>query len=257
MAVFTLGNIGFRNMGTWSETSTYEKNDVVFYSVTGSLYVCYEYDCPVGTVPTNENYWYIMVQANQDFDYVNERLDTAEEDISTLETTLGTVQNVATNAMSGVAKINKYMVIDDLVSFPEEVITKQTTVQDTLNVSGQATFDGFVEINDELDVQGCAQFNADTNVQGFLSCEDVTINNSLEVSGDTTISGYTIIRNDLDTTGDLTVGGAAQVTKDCILMGNLIFDSTQTTISGMQFLTQTAYDALTTKDDNTIYFIIG
>lgn len=54
MATTDLGKIGIVAKGDWSDTTAYEKNDVVYYN--GDSYIA-KTDVTAGTLPTNTTYW--------------------------------------------------------------------------------------------------------------------------------------------------------------------------------------------------------
>lgn len=81
-----------RHMGEWDANTQYGALDVVLYTDGNS----YTAKCvpPKGTVPTNDQYWALSAQFNQQLASVNNRIDVAYSNISAIENNLFKVVNV-------------------------------------------------------------------------------------------------------------------------------------------------------------------
>lgn len=77
--------------GQWSEETAYEPISAVIYT-DGNGYISKK-AVPAGTVPTNEEYWMLWGAGNVALDSLTTRMNTAENDISTLKGQMADVPN--------------------------------------------------------------------------------------------------------------------------------------------------------------------
>lgn len=78
-------------MGQWSNEVAYEPISAVIYT-DGNGYISKK-AVPAGTVPTNEEYWMLWGAGNVALDSLTKRMNTAENDISTLKGQMADVPN--------------------------------------------------------------------------------------------------------------------------------------------------------------------
>lgn len=78
-------------MGQWSAEVAYEPISAVIYT-DGNGYISKK-AVPAGTVPTNEEYWMLWGAGNVALDSLTTRMNTAENDISTLQEQMAAVPN--------------------------------------------------------------------------------------------------------------------------------------------------------------------
>ena len=76
-------------MGQWSAETAYEPISAVIYT-DGNGYISKK-AVPAGTVPTNEEYWMLWGAGNVALDSLTSRMNTAENDISTLQEQMAAV----------------------------------------------------------------------------------------------------------------------------------------------------------------------
>lgn len=157
---------------------------------------------------------------------------------------------------------------DALTEYPENttyIITDATPINmddyattGTVNtLSGQvATLSG--EVADKADK---ANVTANTsrqfprwNAQGIVT--GTTGNTLYEASHNINGSSYTILRTSSSSSLPTTYAPTSAGTKDAVLLSNGSGAPVWSSYK-FQFITQTAYDALSTKDSTTIYFIVG
>ena len=92
------------------------------------------------------------------------------------------------------------------------------------------------------------------NAQGIVT--GTTGNTLYEASYNINGSYYTILRTSSPSSLPATYAPTSAGTKDAVLLSNGSGDPKWSSYK-FQFITQTAYDALSTKDSTTIYFIVG
>lgn len=92
------------------------------------------------------------------------------------------------------------------------------------------------------------------NSQGIVT--GTTGNTLYEASHNINGSSYTILRTSSSSSLPTTYAPTSAGTKDAVLLSNGSGDPKWSSYK-FQFITQTAYDALSTKDSNCIYFIVG
>ena len=92
------------------------------------------------------------------------------------------------------------------------------------------------------------------NAQGIVT--GTTGNTLYEASYNINGSYYTILKTSSPSSLPATYAPTSAGTKDAVLLSNGSGDPKWSSYK-FQFITQTAYDALSTKDSTTIYFIVG
>lgn len=92
------------------------------------------------------------------------------------------------------------------------------------------------------------------NAQGIVT--GTTGNTLYEASHNINGSSYTILRTSSSSSLPTTYAPTSAGTKDAVLLSNGSGAPVWASYK-FQFITQTAYDALSTKDSTTIYFIVG
>lgn len=92
------------------------------------------------------------------------------------------------------------------------------------------------------------------NAQGIVT--GTTGNTLYEASHNINGSSYTILRTSSSSSLPTTYAPTSAGTKDAVLLSNGSGAPVWSSYK-FQFITQTAYDALSTKDNNCIYFIVG
>ena len=164
---------------------------------------------------------------------------TATDAVVTGFSTLGKANATSLNVTTGFSTVQSLTATDLTVSIGATVtkdlnVGAAATVGAALTVTGNAYFNGDVDINKALDVGEDLNVGAAATVGSALTVtggakialdsrfeKALEIGQDLNVGGATTISGPTILSSDLNVSGASTVGGALTVTGNAYFNGNV------------------------------------
>jgi len=164
---------------------------------------------------------------------------TATDAVVTGFSTLGKANATSLNVTTGFSTVQSLTATDLTVSIGATVtkdlnVGAAATVGAALTVTGNAYFNGDVDINKALDVGEDLNVGAAATVGSALTVtggakialdsrfeKALEIGEDLNVGGATTISGPTILSSDLNVSGASTVGGALTVTGNATFAGNV------------------------------------
>ena len=164
---------------------------------------------------------------------------TATDAVVTGFSTLGKANATSLNVTTGFSTVQSLTATDLTVSIGATVtkdlsVGAAATVGAALTVTGNAYFNGDVDINKALDVGEDLNVGAAATVGSALTVtggakialdsrfeKALEIGEDLNVGGATTISGPTILSSDLNVSGASTVGGALTVTGNAYFNGNV------------------------------------
>lgn len=138
-----------RHMGEWSADTQYSALDVVLYT-DGNSYTakCYP---PKGTVPTDDKYWSLSAQFNQQLAALEDKVQTAENDIQTLEnkTTFVTPEQFGaagdgvtddSEAISEAVSTGKTVIFNNIYYYTAPIILNNAG--QTIRVNGTLLYNG-------------------------------------------------------------------------------------------------------------------
>ena len=164
---------------------------------------------------------------------------TATDAVVTGFSTLGLANATSLKVTTGFSTVQSLTATDITVSIGATVtkdlnVGAAATVGAALTVTGNAYFNGDVDINKALDVGEDLNVGAAATVGSALTVtggakialdsrfeKALEIGEDLNVGGATTISGPTILSSDLNVSGASTVGGALTVTGNAYFNGNV------------------------------------
>ena len=164
---------------------------------------------------------------------------TATDAVVTGFSTLGKANATSLNVTTGFSTVQSLTATDLTVSIGATVtkdlnVGAAATIGAALTVTGNAYFNGDVDINKALDVGEDLNVGAAATVGSALTVtggakialdsrfeKALEIGEDLNVGGATTISGPTILSSDLNVSGASTVGGALTVTGNAYFNGNV------------------------------------
>jgi len=75
---------GLNRKGNFDYTIRYNERDIVWYEENHTLYLC-KRKPPIGTLPTNQNYWDELLTLNDVVSLINNKIDEIENRMSTIE----------------------------------------------------------------------------------------------------------------------------------------------------------------------------
>lgn len=75
---------GLNRKGNFNDTIQYNERDIVWYEENHTLYLC-KNKPPIGTLPTDENYWDELLTLNDVVSLINDKIDEIENRMSTIE----------------------------------------------------------------------------------------------------------------------------------------------------------------------------
>jgi len=164
---------------------------------------------------------------------------TATDAVVTGFSTLGLANATSLKVTTGFSTVQSLTATDITVSIGATVtkdlnVGAAATVGAALTVTGNAYFNGDVDLNKALDVGEDLNVGAAATVGSALTVtggakialdsrfeKALEIGQDLNVGGATTISGPTILSSDLNVSGASTVGGALTVTGNAYFNGNV------------------------------------
>ena len=164
---------------------------------------------------------------------------TATDAVVTGFSTLGKANATSLNVTTGFSTVQSLTATDLTVSIGATVtkdlnVGAAATVGAALTVTGNAYFNGDVDVNKALDVGEDLNVGAAATVGSALTVtggakialdsrfeKALEIGEDLNVGGATTISGPAILSSDLNVSGASTVGGALTVTGNAYFNGNV------------------------------------
>jgi len=158
---------------------------------------------------------------------------TATDAVVTGFSTLGKANATSLNVTTGFSTVQSLTATDLTVSIGATVtkdlnVGAAATVGAALTVTGNAYFNGDVDINKALDVGEDLNVGAAATVGAALTvtgaskfAEFSRFEKDIAVGGATTITGSTILSSDVNVSGAATVGGALTVTGNAYFNGNV------------------------------------
>ena len=158
---------------------------------------------------------------------------TATDAVVTGFSTLGKANATSLNVTTGFSTVQSLTATDLTVSIGATVtkdlnVGAAATVGAALTVTGNAYFNGDVDINKSLDVSEDLNVGAAATVGAALTvtgaskfAEFSRFEKDIAVGGATTITGATILSSDVNVSGAATVGGALTVTGNAYFNGNV------------------------------------
>ena len=158
---------------------------------------------------------------------------TATDAVVTGFSTLGKANATSLNVTTGFSTVQSLTATDLTVSIGATVtkdlnVGAAATVGAALTVTGNAYFNGDVDINKALDVGEDLNVGAAATVGAALTvtgaskfAEFSRFEKDIAVGGATTITGATILSSDVNVSGAATVGGALTVTGNAYFNGNV------------------------------------
>ena len=75
---------GLNRKGNFDDAIQYNERDIVWYKKNHTLYLCKKKP-PIGTLPTNQNYWDELLTLNDVVSLINNKIDEIENRMSTIE----------------------------------------------------------------------------------------------------------------------------------------------------------------------------
>ena len=75
---------GLNRKGNFDDAIEYNERDIVWYEENHTLYLC-KNKPPIGTLPTDENYWDELLTLNDVVSLINDKIDEIENRMSTIE----------------------------------------------------------------------------------------------------------------------------------------------------------------------------